>query len=360
MSVSGNSSQRNAVTTTAGYVPVIDVGYAYTGDPAERAEVAQAIADACRSSGFFMIRGHQVPRRVVDEMREVTARFFALPQVAKLELLANPHDPLMRGFAWPARPRDGQESAAALFVPPDLSESFVVNRYGDERKAPAVARAADKRLLFPNKWPELPGFEATYDAYYGEMERLAMDIMRLFATALGLPLGWFDGKFDSHMTSLSANYYPPQLTSPQERQLRKAAHTDWGTLTVLYQDDDKSGLQVWHEERGWVDVPPVAGTFVVNIGDLMARWTNDIWSSTVHRVVNPPPDEARQARYSVAFFHQPNYDAVITCIPTCADPVAGARHRPVRSFDYISVKARRAYMEDRVVLSKPPRSKPGP
>jgi isopenicillin N synthase-like dioxygenase len=350
-STDSESARPGQVTLAGGYIPVIDLAYAYSGSPDHRTLLTQAIAQACQSSGFFIASGHQVPHHVIAEMLRATARFFALPAETKLALLAHPADPLMRGYSWPARPRDG-DAADALLVTPDLSESFVVNRLGDPRAAATLPEGADERLTLRNPLPDLPGFRAAYDAYYAEMERLAMDIMRLFARALQLPAEWFDDKFDQHMTSLAANFYPPQTTPPKPGQLRKGAHTDWGTLTVLYQDETTGGLQVWSKAQGWVDVPTIPGTFVVNIGDLMALWTNDTWASTVHRVVNPPRERALRQRYSLAFFHQPNYDALITCIPSCEDPEAGVRHRPVQSFDYIAGKARRAYLEDRIVARR--------
>jgi isopenicillin N synthase-like dioxygenase len=349
--VSSPESRRNAVTTADGYVPVINMGRGYNGS-ADQLAVAEAVALACRSSGFFMVTGHRVPAAAIERVLASSATFFGLPQQEKMAVVADPSDPLMRGFSWPARPReDGKE--AALFVPPDLSESYVINCYGNSDEAPVLPAGADSRLLLPNKIPSVPGFKDSYRAYYAQMERLAMEIMQLFALALGLPADWFNDKFDRHMTSLSVNYYPAQENPPADRrQLRKAAHTDWGTLTILYQEEGRTGLQVWSKRDGWVDIPSVPGALVVNIGDLMARWTGDDWSSTVHRVVNPPPAEAGQARYSFAFFHQPNHDAIIECIPSCEDPQKGPKYRPIRSFEYISAKARRAYLEERVLSRK--------
>lgn len=337
------------VTLADGYVPVIDMRHASSDDPDARAVLAGAILAACRSSGFFIVAGHGVPRVAIDEVLRESKEFFALPQGEKLALLADPSDPLMRGFSWPGRPREDLGSAGELLVKPDLCESWVMNRLGEDAAIRAMPADADARLRLPNKMPAMPRFQAAFRAYYAEMERLAMKIMRLFATGLELPEQWFDDKFDNHMTSLAVNFYPAQVTPPASGQLRKGAHTDWGTVTVLYHDESTSGLQVWHESREWVDVPVVPGTFVVNIGDLMAQWTNGTWTSTVHRVVNPSREDAPRPRYSVAFFHQPNHDAVIKCIPSCEDPAGGARHRPVTSFGYLSGKARRAYLEERMI-----------
>jgi isopenicillin N synthase-like dioxygenase len=131
------------------------------------------------------------------------------------------------------------------------------------------------------------------------------------------------------------NYYPAQSGPPRPGQLRAGAHTDYGGLTILSGEDVPGGLQVRTRDGRWVDVPTSPTTFVVNIGDLLMRWTNDRWLSNLHRVVNPPLDEAaRRHRLSIAFFNHPNYDALIACLPT----QGAARHAPVLSGDYRDVK----------------------
>jgi len=178
----------------------------------------------------------------------------------------------------------------------------------------------------PNRWPTLAGFRDAWLAYIEALDALAWDLMRLFALALDLPEDWFDSKVDRAHYNLVANYYPPQPVAPPPGQLRQGPHTDWGSLTLLYQDDAAGGLQVMDKTGNWVDVPSIAGSFVLNLGDLMAVWTNDRWVSTMHRVVNPPPDPTRHERISVPFFHWPNWDASIECIPTCASPDNPPRH----------------------------------
>jgi len=127
------------------------------------------------------------------------------------------------------------------------------------------------------------------------------------------------------------NYYPAQAEPPLPGQLRRGAHSDWGSLTVLFQDDSPGGLEILSQSGGWEPVPAVPGTFVVNIGDLLAMWTNDRWRSTVHRVVNPKRADADRARISIPYFHQPNFDAVIECIPSCLAPGEVPRHAPTTS-----------------------------
>jgi isopenicillin N synthase-like dioxygenase len=160
------------------------------------------------------------------------------------------------------------------------------------------------------------------------MGALADTVMRIFAVALGKPEGFFDDKIDHHISRLRVRNYPAQPTPPAPGQIRAGAHSDYGSLTLLATEDKPGGLQVCNAQGAWVDVPIVPGTFIVNIGDLMARWTNDTWVSTLHRVVNPPPDaDGDTRRLSLVFFHNPNHDAEIaSLVPDCP-----ARYPPTTS-----------------------------
>jgi isopenicillin N synthase-like dioxygenase len=342
-----NSEEREAaarVTIVDDYVPVIDLSGMRSSESSDR-RLADAIDEACRTSGFLVVVGHGVSEDTITRMYEATRSFFTMPHEEKIGLLADPADPLMRGFGRDgsvaaSREGAGVERERAL---PDVAETFTVNRLGEPGGSRLLPEGADPALCTPNPWPALPGFREAYLAYYRAMEQLAAEIMRLFALALRLPENWFADKIDRHMTNLTANYYPPQLQAPAPGQLRKGVHSDWGSLTVLYQDEAPGGLQVQDKAGQWLGVPRIEGSFVVNIGDLMAIWTNDRWVSTVHRVVNPPRELARTERYSVPFFHQPSYDALIECIPTCTGPGNPPRYAPVRSGDYIVDKFRKAY-----------------
>jgi isopenicillin N synthase-like dioxygenase len=343
VNVETRARETGPVTLVDGYVPVIDLSSAGTGEAADR-RLAAVIDEVCRTSGFLVVVGHGVEERTIAEMYRATREFFALPGATKAALRAAGSDPLMRGFgregSLAASNREAQvEQERAL---PDMSETYTVNRLGEEGHS-SLPPDADPALGSPNRWPALPGFKEAYENYYAAMEVLAADIMRLFALALDLPEDWFEEKIRHHMTNLTANYYPKQPVPPAPGQLRKGMHSDWGSLTILYQDDGPGGLQVLDKDGQWLDVPVIEGSFVVNIGDLMAIWTNNRWVSTVHRVVNPPRELAGKERYSVPFFHQPSYDALIECIPSCTGPDNPPRHQPVRSGDYIVGKFSRAY-----------------
>jgi len=189
-----------------------------------------------------------------------------------------------------------------------------------------------------NLWPSEPaGFAAAATAYYAEMEKLAAFMMRLTALALDLDEHFFVDKIDRHVSAMRLNFYPEQTTTPEMGQLRAGAHTDYGAFTILNGENVPGGLQVLAKDGHWIDVETNPETFVVNIGDLLMRWTNDRWISNTHRVVNPPASIAPRARrLSIAFFQQPNYDAPIECIA----PPGQAKYPPVRSGEYRDLKYR--------------------
>lgn len=168
------------------------------------------------------------------------------------------------------------------------------------------------------------------------MSDLARSLMRIFALALKLDEHFFDDKIDKEISMLRTLSYP-NVSSVEDGQMRAGAHTDYGSLTIVKPDGALGGLQVRNKLGEWVDVPFVKDGFVVNIGDLMMRWTNDQWISTLHRVVNPPPGiEAR--RQSIVFFHQPNYDALIECLPSCLGTDDAPLYPPVTSGDHLKSK----------------------
>ncbi len=222
--------------------------------------------------------------------------------------------------------------------PPDLIEAFTFGRF-DLPQTPYY-RAHRETWFEPNIWPTRPpGFRERLCTYYRAMERLAEILMRIFALALDMPETFFSDKIDRHITAMRLNHYAEASRPPLPGQLRAGAHTDYGSLTILLATDAAGGLQVRGGDGTWCDVAPVPGTFIVNLGDLMAQWTNDRWVSTLHRVVNPPA--ARRAgsrRASIAFFHQPNHDALIECLPTCRQPDDPPRYAPTTSGAHLLAK----------------------
>jgi isopenicillin N synthase-like dioxygenase len=319
-------------------VPVIDISPFLHGTREHRGRVAEQVAEACTDTGFLVISGHGVDPSLVADMFDKTRRFFELPLVAK-ESVKRPDPSHIRGYSGIESESFGLLEGEA--APPDLREIYDVGPTGVPAGDPYYSAEAAGAHFAPNLWPSSPdGFEVTYRAYYAAMEALTLEIFQILSTALNLPDRFFDDKVDRHISILRGNYYPRQLTPPRAKQIRGGGHTDYTAFTILWQEDvPAGGLQIRTRDGEWIDVPALPGTFVVNIGDSMMRWTNDTWISTMHRVVNPPPEIAREhSRISFAYFVQPNYDAAIECIDSCTTPLRPAKYPPVRNGEYLSMK----------------------
>jgi isopenicillin N synthase-like dioxygenase len=315
-------------------IPIIDLSAARIGGLASRRAIANDIDAACREIGFFTITGHGVPVAAMDELRSQAHAFFALPLEEKYKAI-HPVPGTPRGYR-----AQGQEALAlanAGTTPSDLKEFYHFGRESWPEET-YYTGPEGRRYFIANLWPAIPeGFPKAAAAYYTEMEKLATFMMRLAALALGLEEHFFDDKIDRHITAMRLNFYPEQTSAPKPGQLRAGAHTDYGAFTILNGESAPGGLQVLTKNGQWIDVETDPETFVINIGDLLMRWTNDRWVSNTHRVVNPPASVASQAkRLSIAFFQQPNYDALIECIA----PPGKAKYPSVRSGEYRDLKYR--------------------
>jgi len=319
-----------------GLVPVIDLAPA--GDAAGRRTVARTIAQACQRVGFFAIVGHGVSVPTIDAAWGSARRFFELPDAIKRgAIMPRPGYP----YGWSPVAGESLAYSTGEHRPPDLKETFSIGP-ADLTPAPAGNRDAIEFAWAPNIWPiQPPGFREALLAYYGAVSGLADRLMDLFALGLDLPEDFFAPTIDQAISALRVLNYPNQPVAPLEGQLRAGAHTDYGSLTILLQEQAPGGLEVQGLDGTWHPVPATPGAFVVNLGDLMARWTNDRWRSTMHRVVNPPRDaRGSTRRQSIAFFHQPNWDAEIVCLPTCLAAGERAKYPPVRSGPHLASKFR--------------------
>ncbi|MEM1343304.1 MAG: 2-oxoglutarate and iron-dependent oxygenase domain-containing protein [Pseudomonadota bacterium] len=317
-----------------GVVPVIDLSAFLDGDAAQRREIAELTDRTCREIGFLCVTGHRVPEAVSARLYALSKEFFRRSEAEKTSV-AQPAPEVIRGYI-------GQGKAALATTlgqetPPDLKETFSIGLEPADPNDPYYSAPGSRDHFATNLWPEAPtGFRTAWLEYWAEMERFSAEMMRLFAVALDLEEEHFAPSIDRHISILSAMFYPDQAVPPVPGQLRAGEHTDFGTMTILKPDTAPGGLQVRTREGTWEPVRAPAGAFVLNIGDMMARWTNDRWVSTLHRVVNPPPDAALGSeRLSIGFFHQPNYDALVECLPSCNGPEAPARYPPVRAGDHL-------------------------
>lgn len=301
-------------------------GYNTADLPRKRAWAA-AIAAELRRLGFFAISGHGVPAATIDNALAAATAFFDLPVAEKMRIKSTVQGS-PRGYL-----DFGLETLALTTgqrTPPDLKEGFGLGPLGIDRERAVLDRIGS--TYTPNVWPSQPaGFRAAVTEYYRAMERLMDVLMELFAIGMDLPPRYFVERFADHNSTLRLNHYPAQEEAPAQDQLRAGAHTDYGALTLLLGQDRPGGLQV-RTPDGWIDARTVPHGFVVNIGDLMMRWSNDIWLSNQHRVVNPPPGAGGAARrLSFAYFCNPNDDLTIECLPTCATEAQPNRHPPIKA-----------------------------
>lgn len=302
-------------------IPLIDLGPFRTGGREERARVADEIGAACRNVGFFYVTNHGVPQELIDRVFGQSRRFFALPDDEKMRVHIG-KSPNHRGYY----PIGGENVDPERTF--DVKEGFdIALELGPDD--PDVR--AGKPLHGPNQWlADLPGFRETLSIYYDSLCDLGRILCRAFSLALGVDEDYFDARVDKPLAQLRLLHYPPQTGEVSEREIGAGAHTDYGCVAMLYQDA-VGGLQIRNSAGGWIAAPPVPGAFVCNIGDMMARWTNDEFAATVHRVVNV----SGRDRYSAVLFFDPNYDVEVACLESCRGPDNPPRYAPTTSGEYL-------------------------
>jgi isopenicillin N synthase-like dioxygenase len=321
-------------------VEPIDLRPFRDGSDADRRSVAAAFDHAARTTGFFSVTGHGVDPILIHEMLDVTAAFFDLPVEETMRHYLDDRT-ANRGYA-----PEGSEALAYSLgerdLPTDLFEAFNVGcELTDEQLADPYYSSVRDRYFSPNVWPSVPaGMRDTWLAYFEAVDTVANDVMSAAAVALGMPADHFVPYLDKGPTVMRANNYQRRAGAPDPMpgQMRMGAHTDYGSITVLLADA-VPGLQICDDVGVWHDVLPPEGSLIVNLGDLLAEWSNDRWRSTLHRVVPPPPgDGGPVRRRSIAWFQQPNWDAVIECLPTCSDESNPPRYAPVTSGEHLLAK----------------------
>ena len=305
------------------------------------AEQAAIMAVSCEKDGFFRIPSSVIDRAVADAAWNAAADFFALPEAEKRRVeFPTPGYPYGYSpfkFESLAKSTDDPTSdAVRLESAPDLKESLSVGPDCALSVSKGATPPDQGRIRSPSLWPRQPaGLRPAWEAYYRALADVAARLMSVMAVALDLTPDYFDSLIDNPITSMRALHYPALDVGAIENigSLRAGAHSDYGTLTIL-RTDNVAGLEIRQSDGSWVAVDPEPNTFVVNLGDSIAQWTNDRWRSTVHRVALT--DTA--ARQSFAFFHMANWDAVIECLPTCLDPGEQPRHQPVQAGPWLMRK----------------------
>jgi isopenicillin N synthase-like dioxygenase len=310
------------VDTTAA-IPVIDLGPYCAGAPGALAATATVLRSALEDIGFFLIINHGVAPALLDQTFAEARRFHAQPLDAKMALRMNEHNngymAMGRYAVW--------TSGVNANDKPDLNEAFFLKR---ERRPDDPLRRSGRRFVGPNRWPhDLPGFRDTVLAYTDTVDALSRRLLPVCAVALDLPPDYFDAAFAESQFSFRLSHYPP--VQAEANQFGIAPHTDANFLTFLAQTDIP-GLQVRLPSGDWLDVPYIPGSFAVNSGDMMYRWTNGRFKSTPHRALPP----VGRHRYAIPFFLGPHIDTVIACLPTCQGPDNPPKFPPITYEAYLS------------------------
>lgn len=309
-------------------IPLIDIaGFA------DHASLGRALGATARDTGFFVITGHGIAPAMIDAVFAQSQRFFATDPETKAALSIR-RAGNNRGYV-----ALGEERLDAS-KPGDVKEAFNI---GWDLPADHPDVIACKPFRGVNVWPgeqQLPGFRATMLAYFDACHRLGLRLHRALAHDLGAAENFFDDKLDQPLATLRLLHYPPRPDRFEPGQTGAGEHTDYGNLTLLA-TDDAGGLEVRTRDGQWVSPPSIPGALICNIGDCLMRWTNDVYVSTPHRVVNPVGRE----RFSVAFFLDPNPDAVVSCLPGCATPERPARYRPTTGADYLKSRLDATYAQ---------------
>jgi isopenicillin N synthase-like dioxygenase len=314
-------------------VPVINI--APFRDPgssdSDRDAVAASVDRAARTVGFMQITGHGIDPARRRAFTEATDAFFSLDAQTKAGYRCPPG--VNRGYTPPRA--EALANSLGLATAADLFEAFNV---GTPASAyPELALPAED---YPeNVWPELPGFREPVQAWFATAGQIARVMTRIFGRSLGLGEPAFAAATTHSVDVMRMNNYrlPAADVALEPDQLGMGAHTDYGIVTVLLADP-VPGLEILGTDRAWHPVTPRPDALLVNLGDALARWTNDEWISTMHRVAPPRVDGVLVPRRSAAYFHDGNIDAVIAPLPTCVGPDRPARYQPVTIGEHLRAK----------------------
>lgn len=302
--------------TTSSRIPVLDIGPFLSGEPGAAAPLAHAVARVCADTGFLVVANHGIDPALPAGVFAAAEAFFARPEEEKLACKIGD---LNIGYL-PFGGQTVRHSPVNNNTRPNFSESFYITR---DRAADHPDIVGRKPLIGLNRWPAgMPAFRAATTAYYAAMEAMTTRLVPVFAAALGLPQDYFADAFAEPNCTIRLIHYPPHPT-PEDNEFGFAPHTDNNFITFLAQSA-LPGLEVRTAEGEWIRPPAVPGTFVVNTGAMLGRYSNDRFKPTPHRVVNRNDG----SRYAIPFFLGPHHDAEIACVPTCVGPDNPPRYEP--------------------------------
>jgi len=310
-------------------IPMVSIAALRGADAAAKQDVADAIRAACLEVGFFYVTGHDVDPRIQADAFAAAQRFFALPEAQK-RAVSLKNSPLLRGYGGLLEENTDPDNHG------DLHEHFDLALDLDPDDPDAAAGIYG---CGPNQWPDIANFREPVMAYHREMLRLSGQLYRGFALSLDLPEDYFDPHITKPIAELRLAHYPPQTpVHDPDKVMGIGAHSDYDVFTILA-TDDVPALEVQNAADQWIPAPAIEGAFIVNVGDLLQRWTNDLYRSTFHRVVNRTGRE----RYSLPFFSSTNPTAALGVLDNCQSVDRPARYAPISAADYIGALMRESY-----------------
>ncbi|KAL7527770.1 hypothetical protein ACHAWF_002304 [Thalassiosira exigua] len=294
-----------------------------------REDVAKALRDACARGDFFYLEGHGVPESLLDKVLEQSKKLFDLPTNEKESIF----DPILqRGYTrFESETLDPKNQSRG-----DTKEGFYIGEEAPQEETDAA------KLHGPNVWPQTAGcalsqdqcneFRETLEQYRAEARRAALKLVRCFALAIGQSDPFLlDKYFTQSRSFIRLLHYSAEPSDEKNGLFACGAHSDYGMLTLLLTDENP-GLQVKRDDGTWIDIPPKRGSFVVNVGDMFERWTNGLFRSTVHRVITP---QGAGDRYSVPFFFDPNFDALVECLESCCSDKNPPKYPPITAGQHL-------------------------
>lgn len=309
------------MTTTATVIPTIRL------DSSDHGEIVCSVRQACLKYGFFYCAGHGIDPTLIEEVFQQSKLLFDLPIEDKVAL--SDHE-ITRGYT-----AMQEETLDPLKqIQGDTKEGYYISINDIPRGNP---RFDPKKLRGPNQWPtqQLPDFKPTMTRYLEAVTPLSRRIVALLAESLDLPDDYFDDAFREPIGSLRLLHYSQTKSNTDAGIYGAGAHTDYGMITLLYTDEN-DGLEIFDKlhSKEWIPVPPITGSFVVNLGDMLERWTNGMYTSTLHRVINKNGNE----RYSIPFFFEPSFDAVVECLSTCCSEDKPPKFPPITAGEHLVSK----------------------
>jgi isopenicillin N synthase-like dioxygenase len=316
------------------YIPIISLN-----NP-DREKTVQAVRIACKEVGFFYLQGHGMEESFIESVMEQSRKLFALPVPAK-KLLSDPI--ISRGYT----AMEEETLDPTVQKKGDTKEGFYIGRDiqpNDPKYNPA-------KLSGPNCWPTIQTtpemgedcdeFRRVMETYFDEISHVALHVVRLIALAIGLPEDFFDASFTEPLAALRLLHYSAEQSQPDEGIYACGAHSDYGMVTILLTDANP-GLQILSKQGEWINAPPVKDCFIVNLGDMLERWTNGMFKSTKHRVLTAG---GNVERYSIPFFYEPNFDTRVECLEQCCSNDSPAQYPPTTSGQHLLDKYKQTHAD---------------